>query len=512
MRVRDRFETPCTGQMIRKYSTYFRSASIWWLFLSLTLVPLMISGDSLWIDEAQTWDYARQPSLNELWTKSLSDHNSEIQMPLGMLWAWMAEKILGRSEVALRAANIPWLLIAIVSVWRVGRRFRADWLPVYFSVQPFLWQYANEARPYCIQISGACLVLLSFARIISANRLSLGSVLLFFGGSLIACSATMMGVLFIFVACFCLVWLIYHQRIQLQLQLHFLPAILFGALVFLLLGTYFSWTLMRGGGGVRLWAPSWQNAAFSIYELFGFGGLGPPRLILRDIVSTNILPPPASCLVWLLQAGLLGLVYLATFVIGGRIKQCEYKKRLLIRVCSLVFVGALLLCFAAGCYMDFAILGRHLSSVFPFIVCLIAMLFRPENGPSRVALLSLGGILLFSSLQLRFSSAYSREDYRAAATLAREDLKAGKRVWWSAAWAAGEYYGLKLSSDPNQTTLAFHAVNLQQLPEHMPDVVIATRPENFDQAGIIKILSASWTPEASPRNFKVSRFCNKKSH
>jgi len=99
-----------------------RLADSYWLFLwaALALVPLMPSSDSLWIDEAQTWRYARQPALAGWQAEMASDRFSESQMPLGMFSAWVGARFLGTSEWAMRAPNMLWAAGSIFIFYLLG--------------------------------------------------------------------------------------------------------------------------------------------------------------------------------------------------------------------------------------------------------------------------------------------------------------------------------------------------------------------------------------------------------
>ncbi len=78
------------------------------LLLALALLPLMISNDSLWLDEGDTAMYVLQPDFPS-WCQRLShDDQADCQMPLAMWTSWAAGKILGTQEWQLRAVNLFW--------------------------------------------------------------------------------------------------------------------------------------------------------------------------------------------------------------------------------------------------------------------------------------------------------------------------------------------------------------------------------------------------------------------
>ena len=80
--------------------------------LSLLVGLIAINRDSFWIDEAFSAHYAVQPTVASWWHYLSGDVGSDTQMPLYMFYLWVWEKFSGSSEWALRAANIPWFLLA----------------------------------------------------------------------------------------------------------------------------------------------------------------------------------------------------------------------------------------------------------------------------------------------------------------------------------------------------------------------------------------------------------------
>ena len=129
------------------------------LWAALALVPLMPSSDSIWVDEAQTWRYARHATFADWRAEMASDRFSESQMPLGMFSAWVGARFLGTSEWAMRAPNMLWAAGSILIFAALGRALCQPFLPLLLAVQPYLWFYTNEARPYALQIfSGAVLL------------------------------------------------------------------------------------------------------------------------------------------------------------------------------------------------------------------------------------------------------------------------------------------------------------------------------------------------------------------
>ena len=69
----------------------------------------------------------------------------------------------------------------------------------------------------------------------------------------------------------------------------FLPVVV-TAPCFVCLAAYYLYTLLIGAKGMIV-KPGLPNLAFATYELLGFGGLGPPRNVLREAPSLHTFFP-----------------------------------------------------------------------------------------------------------------------------------------------------------------------------------------------------------------------------
>src|SRR3974377_2325500 len=98
-----------------------RSASLWILFLSLALLPLQISNQSLWIDEGDTASYALQPDLHAWVQRLVHDPIPDCQMPLTMWTAWLGAHSLGSAEWQLRVINLLWAAGALLAMFYAGK-------------------------------------------------------------------------------------------------------------------------------------------------------------------------------------------------------------------------------------------------------------------------------------------------------------------------------------------------------------------------------------------------------
>ena len=161
--------------------------------------------------------------------------------------------------------------------------------------------------------------------------------------------------------------------------------------------------------------------------------------------------------------------------------------------------------YAAAAFVGFPFWGRHIVWVVPFLMTATAAtlespsLFKKKYlGNYLLAALSV--ILLFSSLRQRFLPIYSKDDYRSAASIARDTLNDGKIVWWAAGTEAAEYYGLAkekvIVPDPVFT------------PQYQfPDLIVISKADIYDRNGSIVAFAKShdFILDATPRAFRVFR-------
>lgn len=473
--------------MLPRYSGFI------YLILALVLVPFMPSTDSLWVDEAQTWRYAKQPTLVSFSQQFATERNSEAQMPLGMLGAWSWAQILGTSEFALRAPNMFYAIGAIFCFYLIGRREDLPALPLFLAVQPYLWFYVNEARPYTLQMLGGSLLLLALHQVYRGNIASIRWVMLWAVGAVICSASSMLGAIPTFAFSVAILWEL--------LRLHYFPkrhqiTIIAGsALSLLALGLYYMRTLLAGSGGAKIWSVGLQNILFSGIEFLGFAGLLPPRQELRELARTGLSQTNELLNLWLfaLPTTLLAAVFaVLAFYWFRNLKQTPRW----IFACLAVFSGSAILLFLAALVVGFPFWGRHLAPVFPTFVAAVGWVFclcwRAPSLAIKISSLTLLSLLLASSLMLRFDPMHAKDDYRSAAALAQETINKGGTVWWAADQSAAQFYGLAtIVHDGTQleafkTDGAFMANNrdslyLAALPT--PSLVILSKIDVYDING-----------------------------
>ncbi len=478
-------------------------AWVFYFLVSLGTGLLMVSSQSLWIDEGLTWLYARESSLRGWLAVLLSDRGSQAQMPFGMFAAWVGGNLFGLSEWQLRSVNVLWIALAGTAMGRLGQALRLPSLLPLFLVQPFVWYYANEARPYALMICVSAWLAALWGhvhhdRTLSPARLwAIGALATVGMGCSLLFSFGIAGFALAFGATVLL------RKIHLDRR-HVLP-LATTALTMAALMAYYAWTLSRGVGGAKLWSVGVSNVAFAFYELLGFGGLGPPRNELREAARGS-----GQIAAFMLQGGyavgvaLLAASYLMLIPSIWKIRRDSLS---LIAAGALVFsTGAIL---AASVVVKFPFWGRHLAFSLPVVVLLLSKAHAAvdRNCLRYFVTFSLVVVLLVSSLRQRFLPQYRKDDYRSASRMAAAALASGKNVWWVADPNTARYYGLgTLGNEAGLGGIWFSYENEgdpQTKPS--PDLIFVSKPDIHDSRNIIRsyIEQHAYQPSARVTAFEI---------
>lgn len=419
-----------------------------------------ISTQSLWMDEGSGAFKALIPNLKDWWAMTLRLGGSDVQMPVYMFLLWGWAQLGALSEFALRAINLPWLILAVLALRKV--RF---W-PLVCLTCPFVLYYTGELRPYAMQIAGGALAAAALAKVI-ANReqpdfsglhAAGAAALLLASSSLTAvvwAGGLWLGVLMIRTD-----WLGCRG-----FWVKIIPWLASG----LLLGAHYAFTLINGYRATGTDGSSVMSVFFGGYEMMGLLGLGPSKNELR-----------ANPLALTAHLGLLVPAFLCiagAWTYGVRSWMQTVPLRCAAAVAAAVLLPVMILT-TVGILQNFQVLGRHLSPAIPAMLLPIAAALAA--GSQRKLPVALGimaaAFLLASSISLRFSERHARDDYRAATNIGIDSLKEGRSVWWQADMNATRYYAYRKGGMP-----LVHAI--QVLESNPPtglmfaDVVVINRPD-----------------------------------
>ncbi len=455
---------------------------------SLFVALLAISHDSLWIDEAFSARFAAPPDITGWWHTLKAGGPPDVEMPLYMFYLWAWEKLAGSSEWALRAANIPWFLVAQAAFWVGLRPWRRVQLAAVLcnACNPFLWRYLNEARPYAMQYAGAAMVVSCLAWLGASAAPVLGASWLLAAGTglFLLCGSCALGVPWAGAAVLACLWLTL-RRTRIKWTLASAAASLGSLLAFAGLSAYYGWTLSHLGiGGTMGFGHKIGSFCVAVYEILGFLGLGPSRISISDVHDAKIFFPYLAT-----------LVPLALLLAGsGRIAAPRFlhsaDSRLISAALTYVLLPLSTLIAMVG-LRDWHAVGRHFTPISPVIVLTLALAIAAawrEKSAWKIGWTTVLVLLwLVSSLEIRFDPRHRRDDYRDAVRVAHQALDHGKCVWWMASGVVGTYYHLPVAVAPQEAgaLVLWRPVpgDLEKLPS--PDVVFLTKPAIFDPDGIM---------------------------
>lgn len=487
----------------------FFASPRFWLWLSLAVLPLTISNDSLWLDEGDTAMYAQEPDCSSWTHRLLHDDQADCQMPLGMFCAWVGGKILGTQEWQLRAVNLIWGALALLALYRVGCRLQLPWLPALLALQPYFWFYLNEARPYASQLACGAWLLAGLVEFYCGQGRGTGWAWQFAVASVVAFASTMLAPLPVAATVAALAFIAWREGWKPGRRA--ICILLGGLLACVPLAVYYLGTLMRGAKGSQMWAVDLKFVAYVFYELAGLGSLGLSgpeiRTLARSPDLLHELVARAPQLVLPLGVG----VMLAAVVVFGLRRRWRAAGRSLLLGLLLVplLVGGAFLVLSLG--LQKAFWARHYAMVFPFFVAVLGLAFAGMfSGPGRwgrLFPLLVCGVLLAGALRFRFAESLRKEDYRSAAAFAARALAEQKDVWWVAGGYSAHYYGVPLAEKQPESgkvfLVWFPAVDLAALP--LPDVVILSKPDVHDPTGSVrKIISENhFAPAVTYQGFTI---------
>jgi len=461
-----------------------------WLLASFLLLPFMLTNDSLWLDEGDTAMYATQPDFHS-WSHYLRlDNEADCQMPLSMLFAWLAGQILGTGEWQMRAVNLIWGAIALGGMFRASRRLQLPWLPLILVIQPYFWFYMNEARPYALQVACGTWLLAAFVEFYFneaageswAWLLVVSAFFLFLSTILAPVSVTAVILVGAITA------LLNHWKPCRKAML----ILLGGAMANIPTALYYWSTLLRGAKGSQLWHVDLKFFGYVLYEFTGMTGLGLPTEEIRELARSPHLLAALSAHSLQFALPALGFALVLAVMIFGLRRQSPGILHGVQTGLALVLGLAALTFIAGSLVLQKAFWARHFAPVFPSYVVLLGLamagMFGYRNRIIKWLPFLLAGLLTFSDLNLRFSRVWRKEDYRSAAQYARQSLAENKSVWWVAGGFCATYYRVELAIFHPKTGQAFcPQVELGKLEVlQQPDVIIYSKPDIHDPGLVIK--------------------------
>jgi hypothetical protein len=463
------------------------------LAVSVLLLLYSVHGDSLWMDEGQTFSLLHHSSFSGM-VHALATRGGAVSgMPLFFVLEFFWCKLFGLGEFAMRSMNYVFATLALLGALRLLAEAKLPrWTLPLFAVHPVLVYYMNEARPYvALYACGLWGFLFLFRYAADPRKRHLVG---FFFCLLAGCALHMM---FLFAgaayACFLLYLLLAKKlsvRDHLVAGLPFVP-------FFAALGAYY---LRFALGAPELGFPtSPLSGIFQIGWYFtGLGGLGWSRQALRTYdfaLSPRIaVELPAALLAWL-----------AFLVCCFRAKVLRDRRAAVAFACAATALAAFL---GANIVLGTRFWERHAIYLLPAFLFVLASAGRdivrtlPGWGP-KAAVGALLAAHLLSACNLAALPGYRKEDYRGAIAIARSMNP--DRIFYQGNRFTHNYYGLSgvwgrdavkqpdvpIESDVNISTASWE--ELRSLLDRVQGrtVLILLDRDEFDTAGFYKILSGA---------------------
>jgi hypothetical protein len=407
--------------------------SRWLLICALSyaiVLSLSISGSSLWTDEAFSAWLASQMSFRSLADSLLHGGASDLQMALYYIYLFSWAKLFGISEFALRAANIPFILLfSFALVWSSWRIFQSRMVWLAPAMLPFVWHYASEARPYMALLAFGAAGFASMLRFLTAD-----------------CSVDLKRYPWICLSCItvgCLFHMLFLLAVP-PLLLIFVHAYLSdrsdprwshwrlplaaSSLVFCGLGAYFAFTFYQGALDYTYPAPGFRQMASVAYEILGLSTFGPNRKF-----SVDFRPYAVPVAFGTLAIG-LGLA-----CAGSAFRRKNQVMTRLAAAASLGCVEVVALCLVAHQQLD----ARHLAALVPvFLLFLMSLICEAPPRVSAAALVLLSGAWLAADLRAQFLPEYQKEDYKdAVRAVLSIHRQTGAQIVIAADPVGSAYYG-----------------------------------------------------------------------
>jgi len=507
---------------VQNSNSSFKLAFITCLTVSIIISIASITNQSLWIDESVTAWLASHPTLHEIVDIQINTGGGETQKLFHVWYIWAWAKVFGISEYSLRFSNLPFLFIFLLTVqWGTKILFKNRWLWVLAALNPFVWFYMNEARPYMGVTAFSSIAVVSFLIYVlePTYKPRLMPWLCLFG-LFMSTGMVMLGAFII--PCF-LVVLGWSYKLDSDKWKNFLRDWILPILIFLpfflALGGWFVWVTLYQGAKGQIETPSFLNSLFGLYEFLGFLGLGPPRNLLRSEPSLHTF----------FQSG-----YIVTFITGVtcwiivsvismmNIWKKDLSKRISLMI-VMFLVGIISFHFVAY-FFHFRYWGRHMAQFFPlFILIIIAALSHIVYRYQRInlrhfAIWTLAVIWLLSSFRLVFLRAYEKDDYRSAVSYVESAVRSGGTILWAADTFGASYYGISCINNPLPKIFwptPFKAVNISNCNKDqishvlssnsLPIVIAISKSDVFDSNHAIEneLKKRNAQLIATPNTFRI---------
>ncbi len=461
---------------------------------SLVVAAFAVTAQSYWIDEAMSLIVAMAPSPGEAWRYAQAVGAPAQHAPLYHVYLYAWHKVAGPGEWAMRASNIPWFVLAQLAFLLLLRHRPKLALTACLlaAVNPAIWMYLDEARPYIMQYAAACWLVASVARrAFAPSAGTAGEDRLAFlaagGATIVLCGSGLPSV----------VWAagLVSALFLLRRTAPVTPgeaaacarpryAIAgFAVLLALLAASHFyAWPgFSPGSSDLKQFV---KGLIYVAYEFLGFSGFGPGKLELRlsplgsIIRRLPVLLPLAACL------GVLGI-----FAVRQAGTLLQHRRAIAAWMIALALPGVFLL--GADLILEQRPVPRDFVPALPAIILSLAAVILAALAQKSIFLRGAAAAVpilwLASGLNLRWQQAHAKDDYRAAAAVAAAALRDNKEVWWAADAATAFIYLTPISMEqvPGRVW-AMQGPDWSDLRLKLPPrVIVISKPDIYDARGAV---------------------------
>ena len=453
---------------------------------TLALGLLALNDQSLWTDELGTWRLTVADSWKDWLVQLITWPNSDSQIPLFHLYMRAWTQIFPSTEVWLRAANLPWVFVALVALLTTpvpaAQRRLVLILGCVFLLHPMVWYYANEARPYAMLLAGSCLAGSGLlARMVlesDSTRLSAANGRLIAGTALMA-GTSVLGVIWSIAFLLPVLGTLRRRAdpslaAAAQISRGNVMLALSCGLMLLPIAYQYAWTVLHGISATDYYENTLANFAFGLYEIAGFDGLGPGREELRAAGAAGLAGR-------LIPLAAYGIFIVGVIAMGLRASLLRNRRQATLILISAFIPLAVL--FMLGTVKHWRVVGRHMMPLVVFFSLYLSFgldaLLRAAawnlQGSLRKALAGVTlAAMAASSIDIAYAERHRREDFRTAARMAGSYLQHDDRVWWAAYLWGASYYRLPFVHSSICEPAGSQAVILLESPD---DSELAGCPE-----------------------------------
>ncbi|GFE69611.1 glycosyltransferase family 39 protein [Chroococcus sp. FPU101] len=385
--------------------------------ISLLLRFFIIGHQSLWYDEGMSLYYADSQTIQEALLKILGREAGDKYQPLYYLLLFYWRSAFGKTEFALRSFSailgVGSVIILYFATLKLYGKKHAIWSSLLLACSSFSIYYSQEARPYSLLIFLTVTQVYFFSRLISQKQPKLIHQFLIAIFTALGCFGSLL--FSFFSIALCLAHLLVYKNFKQWVRIWLLPLIFSSPILWFYLSSpaVSNPTITTV---TRTNLPIIQNIFFVIYGILVGTTYGPPLTQLRGdnklAVILNYLPQLTLLfsIILIVFVSLLNILLKTYF--GQKFQH--YHKFNLLFTFTFIISFAIALIFTLKTQLNW--LPRHSFYLcIPLVILLPSTLTNGWRKYSKLAVICLIILNLYSISHHYFNQAYWRDDYRGVA-------------------------------------------------------------------------------------------------